>query len=60
MLDKFILMLCRNYKIMWLIMTDNDTTSMSHGHSFSSDPLLSIVKALPTTYVNRKYMRPPN
>ena len=37
MIDTFILM-------QWLIMTDKDTTSMSDGHSFSTDPLLSVVK----------------
>ena len=49
MLDKFILMHCRNCKIMWLIMTDKDTVSMSDGHSFSADPLLSIIKILSAT-----------
>ena len=48
MLDKFILMQCRNCKILWLIMTD-DTTSMSHSRSCSIDPLLSIIKILATT-----------
>ena len=48
MLDKFILMQCRNCKILWLIMTDKDTISMPDGHSFSTDPLLRI-KILPTT-----------
>ena len=38
MLDKFVLMLCRNCKIMWLIMTDKDSISMSDDHSFSTDP----------------------
>ena len=37
MLDTFILM-------HWLIMTNKDTTSVSDGHSFSTDSLLSIVK----------------
>ena len=46
--DKFILMQCRNGKIMWLIMADKDTISMSDGHSFSTDPLLSIIKILST------------
>ena len=49
MLDKFILMQCKNCKIMWLIMTDKDTISMSDGHSFSTDHLLSIIKILSTT-----------
>ena len=48
MLDKFILMQCKNCKIMQLIMTDKDTSSMSDGHSFSNDPLLSIIKILST------------
>ena len=34
MLDKFVLMQCRNRKIMWLIMTDKDAISMSDDHSF--------------------------
>ena len=38
-------------------MTDKDTISMSDGHNFSSDPLLSIIKILSTSWVNRKYMR---
>ena len=33
---------------MWLIMTDQDTTSMSDCHSFSTDPLLSVIKILQT------------
>ena len=37
-------MQCRNCNIMWLIMTDKDTISMSDWHSCSTDPLLSIVK----------------
>ena len=49
MLDKFILMQCRNCKIMWLIMTDKDTISTSDGHSFLTDPLLSIIKMLSAT-----------
>ena len=49
MLDKLKLMQCRNCKIVWLIMTDKDTISMSDGYSFSTDPLLSIIKILPTT-----------
>ena len=48
MLDKFIIMQCRNGIIMWLIMTDKDTISMSQGHSFSTDPLLSVIKMLST------------
>ena len=42
MLDKLKLMQCRNSRILWLIMTDKDTISMSDGHSFLTDPLLSI------------------
>ena len=57
MLDKFILMQCRNYKTIWLIMTNKDTISMSDGHSFPIDHLLSIIKTLLTTYVNGKYLR---
>ena len=34
MLDKFVLMQCRNREIMWLIMKDKDTISMSDDHSF--------------------------
>ena len=49
MLDKFILMQCRNCKIIWLIMTDKDTISMSDDHSFSNYHLLSIIKILSTT-----------
>ena len=39
-----------------------DTISMSDGHSFSTDPLLSIIKILSTTngQLNGKYMRLPN
>ena len=48
MQDKFMLMQCRNCKIMWLIVSDKDTVSMSDGHSFSIDPLLSIIKILST------------
>ena len=44
MLDKFILMQCRNCRIVWSIMTDKDTISMSDGHNFITDPLLSIIK----------------
>ena len=49
MLDKFILMQCRNCKIVWLIVTDKHTISMSDCHSFSTDPFLSIIKILLTT-----------
>ena len=49
MLDKFIPVQCRNCKIMWVNITDKDTISMSDGHSFSTDPLLSIIKILSTT-----------
>ena len=42
-------MQCRNCKIMWLIMTDQDTISTSDGHIFLTDPLLSIIKILSTT-----------
>ena len=49
MLDKFMLMQSRKCKIMWLIMTDKDTISMSDDQSFSTDPLLSIIKILLTT-----------
>ena len=55
MLDKFIQMQCRNFKIMWLIMTDKDIFSVSDGHSFSTDPLLKKIEILSTTSVNRKY-----
>ena len=47
--DKFILTQCRNCKNMWLIMTDKDTISLSDGHSFLTDPLLSITNILSTT-----------
>ena len=36
----------RNCKIMWLIMAGKDTILIFGGHSFSADPLLSIVKRL--------------
>ena len=49
MLDKFILMQHRNCKIVWLIMADKDTISMSDDHSFSTDSLLSITKILSAT-----------
>ena len=47
-------MQCRNCKIMWLIITDTDIILMSDGQSFpidkrSIDPLLNIIKILPTT-----------
>ena len=42
-------MQCRNCKIVWLIMTDKDTISMSDDHSFSTDSLLSIIKILSAT-----------
>ena len=42
-------MQCINCKIMWLIMTDEDTISTSDGHSFPIDPLLIIIKILSTT-----------
>ena len=44
LLDKFILMQCRNCSFMWLIVTDKDTISMLDGFSFSTDPLLSTIK----------------
>lgn len=31
---------------MWLIMTDRDIISMCDDHSFSTDPMLSIIKIL--------------
>ena len=34
---------------MWLIMTDKDTISVSDGHSFSTDSMLTIIKILPTS-----------
>ena len=48
LLHKFILMQHRYCMIMWLIITDNDAISMSDGHSFSTDPLSSVNKILPT------------
>ena len=42
-------MQCRSYKIMWLIMANEDNISMSDGHSFSTDHFLSIIKLLSTT-----------
>ena len=48
MQDKFILMQRRNCKIMWLIVIDKDTISMCDSHSFSIDPLLSIINILST------------
>ena len=50
MLNKFILMQCRNFKIMWLIITDKDTISTSDGYIFSTDLLLSIINILSTTH----------
>ena len=50
---------CRNCKIIWLIMTDKDTT-VSDGLSFSTDLFLSIIKLLSTTSLKRKYVRFPN
>ena len=44
MFDKLILMQWINCKIIWLIMTDKDTISMFDGHSFPTDPLLTIIK----------------
>ena len=41
-------MQCRFCKVMWLIIADKDTISMSDGHSASVDPLLSIIKILST------------
>ena len=35
MLDKFIQMQCRNFKIMWLIKTDKDIFSGSDGQFFN-------------------------
>ena len=34
LLEKLILMQRRSCKVMWLIMTDKDTISVSDGHSF--------------------------
>ena len=53
-------MVCRNCKIMQLIMTGKDTISMSDNCCFSTDPSLSIIKILSTTSVNRKFMRRPS
>ena len=49
MFDKLILMQLSNCKMIWLIMTDKDTILMSDDHSFSTDPLLSIIKIVSTT-----------
>ena len=49
MLDKLILMQCRNCKIIWLTMTDKDTTSMFDSHSFSNDPLWSVILIIYST-----------
>lgn len=46
MLDKSELIQYRNGKIMWLIMTDKDIILKSDGYSFSTDPLLDIIKIL--------------
>ena len=54
LLDKFILMQCRNCSFMWLIMTDKDSISMLDGFSFSTDPLLSTIK-ISNFQVNQKY-----
>ena len=35
--------------MIWLITTDKDTILMSDDHSFSTDPLLSIIKIVSTT-----------
>ena len=53
-------MQCRNCKIMWLIIAEKDTISMSDDHGFSNDPLLSIIKMLSTAKVDGEYMRLPN
>ena len=45
---------------MWLRMTNKDTISMSDSHSFSNDPLLSIIKILSTTEEKGKYVTLPN
>ena len=49
MFDKLILMQLSNCKMIWLITTDKDTILMSDDHSFSTDPLLSIIKIVSTT-----------
>ena len=49
MLDKFMLIQCRNCKIMGSSMTGKDTISVSHDHSFSTDPLFNIIEILPAT-----------
>ena len=54
------LMPCRNCKTTWLIMTNKKTISMSDVHSFSTDPLLNIIKILLSASVSGKYMRLPN
>ena len=56
MLEKIILMEVRNCKIIWLIMTDKDTISMSDGHSFSTDTLSSIIKILSKPFFMVKQM----
>ena len=49
LLEKLILMQRRSCKVMWLIMTDKDTISVSDGHKFSTDSMLTIIKILPTS-----------
>ena len=46
LLEKLILMQRRSCR---LIMTDKDTISVSDGHSFSTDSMLTIIKILPTS-----------
>ena len=45
---------------MWLSRANKDTISMSDSQSFSTDPLLSIIKILSTTEEKGKYMTLPN
>ena len=42
-------MQCRNFNIMQWIVTDKDSISMFDGHSFPTDPFLSIIKILSAT-----------
>ena len=49
MLDKFILIQCRNCKIMWLIMRDKDTVSIYDGYSLSTGFLLRYNQLLKRT-----------
>ena len=49
MLEDFILMQCRNCKIMWLIMSDKDNIVTCGGHCFTTNHLLTIIKILSTT-----------